>query len=110
MSSTTTLARFAAVLIAATLSAAGVAAGPGGFRKLIRRTTSWGNARPGRYRVAARLAVIFDQRGTPQARPGTAVRGQPPATLPAGTAFAFIGAGQFNGYAIRQEASVGMGQ
>ncbi|MDP2775805.1 MAG: hypothetical protein Q8O61_19780 [Nocardioides sp.] len=121
MSITSALARLAAVLLAATLSAAGVVApggaaasppspatadaeaapaqrvapsrglkvrlvkpagarvaavvtGPRGFRKLIRRTTSWPNARPGRYQVAARVAVIFDQRVRPQVRPGTSVR------------------------------------
>ncbi|MDP3892378.1 hypothetical protein [Nocardioides sp.] len=43
--------------------------GPNGFRKKIRRTTTWSNARPGRYRIKAKVITLDDQRVKPTVRP-----------------------------------------
>lgn len=51
-----------------------VVRGPHGFRKKIHRTKVFRHARPGRYRVRARVARIFDQRVRPRVRPRHSVR------------------------------------
>lgn len=51
-----------------------VVRGPHGFRRKIHRTKVFRHARPGRYRVRARVARIFDQRVRPRVRPRHAVR------------------------------------